>query len=129
MKFLYGPDHFNKTTVETKKKEEEEEELDEDNLEDVVEGVGDGGDGGSPGGPWRPSAPSPDYNTIRRDTEELELSVREFYKGVRETGPETQSLRNIVGSLHLTMTDISSDLNNLVRTFRLSEVSPVYRRP
>jgi hypothetical protein len=23
MKFLYGPDHFNKTTVETKKKKEE----------------------------------------------------------------------------------------------------------
>lgn len=53
MKFLYGPDHFNKTTVETKKKkkEEEEEEHDEDILEDIVQGVGDGGDSGSPGGP------------------------------------------------------------------------------
>lgn len=29
-----------------------------------------------------------------------------------------RSLRNLVGPLHLTMNDISSDLNNLVRTFR-----------
>lgn len=82
MKFLYGPDHFSKTLIETN--EEEEEELDEDDLEDIVEGGGGGGETDSQGGPGRPSAPAPDYDILRRETEEMGLRVREFYKGTEE---------------------------------------------
>uniref|UniRef100_A0A4W5NTA4 RNA polymerase II subunit B1 CTD phosphatase RPAP2 homolog n=1 Tax=Hucho hucho TaxID=62062 RepID=A0A4W5NTA4_9TELE len=78
MKFLYGPDHFSKTLIETN--EEKEEELDEDDLE----GSGEGGETDSEGGPGRPSAPAPDYDTLRRETEEMGLRVREFYKGTEE---------------------------------------------
>ncbi|XP_062373338.1 putative RNA polymerase II subunit B1 CTD phosphatase rpap2 isoform X2 [Sardina pilchardus] len=41
----------------------------------------------------------------------------------------SRSLRNIVGPLHLTMRDISSDLNNLVRTLRLSNTNIIHRGP
>lgn len=51
---------------------------------------------------------------------------RERRSGGKDTSAQLQpTLRNIVGPLRRTMTDISRDLNNLVTTFRLSEVFPV----
>ncbi|CAB1317765.1 unnamed protein product, partial [Coregonus sp. 'balchen'] len=67
MKFLYGPDHFSKMTIETKKTEEEEEELDEDGGY-CRRGWGWRGRRGSRGSTGRSSAPAPDYDTIRRET-------------------------------------------------------------
>ncbi|CAB1325911.1 unnamed protein product [Coregonus sp. 'balchen'] len=148
MKFLYGPDHFSKTLIETKKVEKEEE-LDEDDLDDIVEGGGEGGETESQGGPGRPSAPAPDYDTLRRETEEMGLRVREFYKGMEEvhrvSGKQharggdsekritveklTRGLRDIVGPLRLTMTDVSSDLNKLVRTFRFTNTNIIHKGP
>nr|XP_029498096.1 putative RNA polymerase II subunit B1 CTD phosphatase rpap2 [Oncorhynchus nerka] len=166
MKFLYGPDHFSKTLIETKKKEEEEE-LDEDDLEDIVKGGGEGRETDSQGGPGRPLAPAPDYDTLRRETEEMGLRVREFYEGTKEvqrvSGKQharggdsenqggalplvdshaqhliqkritveklTKGLRDIVGPLRLTMTDVSSDLNRLVRTFRFTNTNIIHKGP
>lgn len=165
MKFLYGPDHFSKTLIETKK--EEEEELDEDDLEDIVKDGGEGRETDSQGGPGRPLAPAPDYDTLRRETEEMGLRVREFYEGTKEvqrvSGKQharggdsenqggalplvdshaqhliqkritveklTKGLRDIVGPLRLTMTDVSSDLNRLVRTFRFTNTNIIHKGP
>ncbi|CAL8346094.1 unnamed protein product [Merluccius merluccius] len=41
----------------------------------------------------------------------------------------TRSLRNIVGPLGLTMTDVSMDLNNLVRTFRFTNTNIIHKTP
>uniref|UniRef100_A0A3B4EX50 RNA polymerase II subunit B1 CTD phosphatase RPAP2 homolog n=1 Tax=Pundamilia nyererei TaxID=303518 RepID=A0A3B4EX50_9CICH len=38
-------------------------------------------------------------------------------------------LRNIVGPLHLTMIDITTDLNNLVRTFRFTNKNIIHKTP
>lgn len=70
LQFLYGDDHSPvSSSVQVK---EEEEELDEDDLDD---------DGTVAGELKRPSAAAPDYELLRRRTEQLELRVREFYKG------------------------------------------------
>lgn len=50
---------------------EEEQELDEDDLVDEV----------SPGERKQPSRAAPDYETLRVETKQLEIRVREFYKG------------------------------------------------
>lgn len=77
LKFLYGADHFLGSPVaDVKEEKEAEEELDEDDLEDEVtledkDGVSNG----------RPSAAAPDYDTLHKETEEMELRIREFYKG------------------------------------------------
>uniref|UniRef100_A0A3B4A9X1 RTR1-type domain-containing protein n=1 Tax=Periophthalmus magnuspinnatus TaxID=409849 RepID=A0A3B4A9X1_9GOBI len=39
------------------------------------------------------------------------------------------SLKNIVGPLGLTMSDISTDLNNLVRTFRFTNTNIIHKSP
>uniref|UniRef100_A0A3Q3LBV1 RNA polymerase II subunit B1 CTD phosphatase RPAP2 homolog n=1 Tax=Mastacembelus armatus TaxID=205130 RepID=A0A3Q3LBV1_9TELE len=41
----------------------------------------------------------------------------------------TSCLRNIVGPLHLTVSDISTDLNNLVRTFRFNNSNIIHKTP
>ncbi|CAL8324888.1 unnamed protein product [Arctogadus glacialis] len=41
----------------------------------------------------------------------------------------TRSLRNIVGPLGLTMTDVSTHLNNLVRTFSFTNTNIIHRPP
>ncbi|XP_045908221.1 putative RNA polymerase II subunit B1 CTD phosphatase rpap2 [Micropterus dolomieu] len=41
----------------------------------------------------------------------------------------TSCLRIIVGSLGLTMSDVSTDLNNLVRTFRLTNTNIIHKTP
>uniref|UniRef100_A0A3P8YSY9 RNA polymerase II subunit B1 CTD phosphatase RPAP2 homolog n=1 Tax=Esox lucius TaxID=8010 RepID=A0A3P8YSY9_ESOLU len=87
LEFLYGPDHFSKVPMETRNKMEEHVELDEDDLEDIVAG----GDT-FPGCPGRPSATAPDYETLCRETEELGLRVREFYKGTFILPEEAQQL-------------------------------------
>lgn len=80
LKFLYGPDHSLGSPfadVKEEKDQEDEEELDEDDIEDEVidaEGV-------DAGMQKRPSAAAPDYKTLQQETQQLELRVREFYKG------------------------------------------------
>ncbi|XP_066508532.1 putative RNA polymerase II subunit B1 CTD phosphatase rpap2 isoform X2 [Hoplias malabaricus] len=79
MRFLCGPEY----TTALCEKEEEEEELDEDDLEDVET---------STETHPQPTAAAPDYETLRKETEILDLRVQEFYKGVcvlpEETVPE-----------------------------------------
>uniref|UniRef100_A0A3Q1G392 RNA polymerase II subunit B1 CTD phosphatase RPAP2 homolog n=1 Tax=Acanthochromis polyacanthus TaxID=80966 RepID=A0A3Q1G392_9TELE len=41
----------------------------------------------------------------------------------------TSCLRNIVGPLHLTMSDVSTDLNSLVRTFRFTNTNIIHKTP
>lgn len=73
LQFLYGTDHSGPPFADVGG--EKEEELDEDDLddEDVQEtGVKE---------LKRPSAVVPDYETLRKDTQHLQLRVRDFYKG------------------------------------------------
>ncbi|XP_074545224.1 putative RNA polymerase II subunit B1 CTD phosphatase rpap2 [Halichoeres trimaculatus] len=156
--FLYGASHPISASLADDKEageEEEEEELDEDDLDD--EGAG---------GVQKPSAAAPDYETLRKESQEMELRVREFYGGAciqPEEGKESDDkkglnrkdpalplidshaqhliqkritveklnscLRNIVGPLHLTMTDVSTDLNNLIRTFRFTNTNIIHKTP
>uniref|UniRef100_A0A8C1BRX7 RNA polymerase II subunit B1 CTD phosphatase RPAP2 homolog n=1 Tax=Cyprinus carpio carpio TaxID=630221 RepID=A0A8C1BRX7_CYPCA len=41
----------------------------------------------------------------------------------------SQSLRDVVGPLHLMMSDVINDINNLVRTFRFSNTNIIHKRP
>ncbi|KAM6989143.1 putative RNA polymerase II subunit B1 CTD phosphatase rpap2 [Tautogolabrus adspersus] len=169
LKFLYGANHsLGAPFADVKEKEEVqvEEELDEDDVEVTNEATGEVD-------AWvqeRPSAAAPDYETLRKETQQLELSVREFYKGtwiLPEEGKESSSdkvtvqgqsrkdpalplvdsqaqhliqkritveklnscLRNIVGPLCLSMGDVSTDLNNLVRTFRFTNTNIIHKTP
>ncbi|KAM7379082.1 hypothetical protein PAMP_004656 [Pampus punctatissimus] len=167
LKFLYGADHSLGSPfadVKNQEKEEEDEELDEDDLLDEVSEE-DGG-GADAGVQKSPSVAAPDFKTLRKETQHLELRVREFYKGtwilpeeVEESNGNkdqrtkvpalplvdshaqhliqkritveklTNCLRNIVGPLHLTMSDVTTDLNNLVRTFRFTNTNIIYKTP
>ncbi|XP_029970255.1 putative RNA polymerase II subunit B1 CTD phosphatase rpap2 [Salarias fasciatus] len=155
LRFLYG-DARPPGSPFADVQEEEEEELDEDDLEDEPPAV-DARRSKSP------SAAAPDYDTLRRETEHLELRVREFYQGrcilpeevtVQEQRERrdpslplsdsqaqrliqkkiaveklSSCLKNIVGPLRLAMSDVSSHLNNLVRTFRLTNTNIIHRTP
>lgn len=79
LQFLYGDDHSPVSSFVDVK----EEELDEDDLDDDVTVAGE---------LKRPSAAAPDYESLRRRTEELELRVREFYKGTWVLPVEEQEL-------------------------------------
>lgn len=72
--FLYGSDHSLGSPYAEVREEEGKEELDEDDLEDEV--TADNSEDKK-----RPSAAAPNYDTLRRETQDLELRVREFYKG------------------------------------------------
>ncbi|XP_024865003.1 putative RNA polymerase II subunit B1 CTD phosphatase rpap2 isoform X2 [Kryptolebias marmoratus] len=188
LKFLYGDGHSLVSSFANEEEEKgEEEELDEDDLDDDVTAA-------VARGQKRPSTPAPDYELLRRQTEQLELRVREFYKGAwllpeeeqrldgnkttvqdqitsdpalplidshaqhliqkrivveklnscsrsrcaRKLGPNRAVpfgyftfvfLRSVVGPLGLTLSDISTDLNNLVRTFRFSNTNIGHRTP
>ncbi|XP_018968755.2 putative RNA polymerase II subunit B1 CTD phosphatase rpap2 isoform X1 [Cyprinus carpio] len=160
MKFLYGPDYASGTEVSA----QEVEELDEDDLDEAEVEVSLRQNSGSSS---RPSASAPDFETLRKETELLELRVREFYKGVYDLPEEvktdaikntqdsgkdpplplvdshaqhliqkriaveklSQSLRDVVGPLHLMMSDVINDINNLVRTFRFSNTNIIHKRP
>ncbi|XP_057712430.1 putative RNA polymerase II subunit B1 CTD phosphatase rpap2 [Corythoichthys intestinalis] len=158
LKYLHFSDcKFDSPSIFTKE-DEEEEELDEDDLEDDVTEENAGKEG------WR--AP-PDYETLKRETQQMALRVREFYKGTwilpgeeeNMKGNKDQStsdspalplvdskaqhliqkritveklascLKNIVGPLSLTLSDITSDLNNLVRTFRFTNTNIIHKPP
>ncbi|XP_077394161.1 putative RNA polymerase II subunit B1 CTD phosphatase rpap2 isoform X2 [Festucalex cinctus] len=160
LKFLHGTEcaHGSRSVYVEKI---EEEELDEDDLEDDVTE-------GNEGGEWSSATVTvPDYEALKRETQQMVLKVREFYKGTwivpeeAETmnGKEDQStsdspalplvdsksqhliqkritveklascLRNIVGPLSLTLSDITSDLNNLVRTFRFTNTNIIHKPP
>ncbi|XP_037537563.1 putative RNA polymerase II subunit B1 CTD phosphatase rpap2 [Nematolebias whitei] len=158
LQFLYGDDHSPVSSFVDVK----QEELDEDDLDDDVTVAGE---------LKRPSAAAPDYEMLRRRTEELELRVREFYKGTWVLPEEEQELngnkrdtvqdqitkdpalplidchaqhliqkrivveklnsclRTVVGPLGLTLSEISTDLNNLVRTFRFTNTNIIHRTP
>lgn len=89
VRFLYGPGYTSHTETEPQGNEEEEE-LDEDDLEDVEEVKLSGG-GGSGGAPARPSVAAPDYDTLRKETQMLELQVHGFYGGVCVLPEEVQA--------------------------------------
>ncbi|CAB1429627.1 unnamed protein product [Pleuronectes platessa] len=162
LKFLYGADHSQGSPFADLKsrKDDGEEELDEDDLEDEtpVEDceVADA------------AAAALYYKKLREETEQMELRVKEFYKGMwpekiempndnkvtdqDQDTPDralplvdsqsqhliqkhitveklTNCLRNILGPLHLTMSDVSADLNNLVKTFRFSNTNIIHKTP
>ncbi|XP_048018403.1 putative RNA polymerase II subunit B1 CTD phosphatase rpap2 [Megalobrama amblycephala] len=163
MKFLYGPEYASGTESSA----QEVEELDEDDLDEAEMEMGLRQDSGST---FTPRAPAPDIETLRKETESLELRVREFYKGVcvlpeeletdavKET-EDTQdsvkdpplplvdshaqhliqkriaveklsrSLRDVVGPLCLTLSDVINDINNLVRTFRFTNTNIIHKIP
>ncbi|XP_027877536.1 putative RNA polymerase II subunit B1 CTD phosphatase rpap2 [Xiphophorus couchianus] len=158
LSFLYGADHSLGSPF-SNVKETQKEELDEDDLEDddVTEPGAEEQDRGQ-------SAAAPDYKTLWKETDRLQLRVTEFYRGtwiLPEEGitpsKETESkdpvlplidsqaqnliqkritveklsscLRNIVGPVGLTMSDLSTDLNNLVRTFRFSNTNIIHKTP
>ncbi|XP_062285700.1 putative RNA polymerase II subunit B1 CTD phosphatase rpap2 [Scomber scombrus] len=171
LRFLYGTDHsLGSPFADVKEeKKEEDEELDEDDLEDEVSEE-DGG-GIDVGVQKRPSAATPDFKTLKKETQQLELRVKEFYKGTwivpeeEEEEPKgnkvtvqdkrtkdpvlplvdsqaqhliqkritveklTSCLRNIVGPLRLTMIDVTTDLNNLVRTFSFTNTNIIHKTP
>ncbi|XP_016132618.1 putative RNA polymerase II subunit B1 CTD phosphatase rpap2 isoform X1 [Sinocyclocheilus grahami] len=163
MKFLYGPDYASGTEVSA----QEVEELDEDDLDEAEVEVSLRQNSGSSS---RPSASVPDFETLQKEAELLELRVREFYKGTyvlpeevktdaikntqdtQDSGKDpplplvdshaqhliqkriaveklSQSLRDAVGPLRLTMSDVINDINNLVRTFRFTNTNIIHKRP
>ncbi|KAG7227179.1 hypothetical protein INR49_013978 [Caranx melampygus] len=170
LKFLYGADHSLGSPFADLKEEDDgdkDEELDEDDLEDDVT-VDSGGD--DAGVMKRPSAAVSDFEMLKKETQQQQLRVREFYKGtwilpeeveapnvntvkVQDQGRKdpvlplvdsdaqhliqkriaveklTICLRNIVGPLRLTMSDIFTDLNNLVRTFRFTSTNIIHKTP
>ncbi|XP_051808797.1 putative RNA polymerase II subunit B1 CTD phosphatase rpap2 [Acanthochromis polyacanthus] len=157
LKFLYGADQSLDPSSVDVQEETEEAELDEDDIDDEVIDAGE---------QKRPSAAVPDFETLKKETQQLELRVSEFYKGtwilpeeVQEPNGDTDRrtkdpvlplidsqaqhliqkritvekltscLRNIVGPLHLTMSDVSTDLNSLVRTFRFTNTNIIHKTP
>lgn len=72
---LYDADHPPGSTSFTDAGGEQEEELDEDDLDD------EGAEGIDAAGPRKAPSSVPDFETLRKNTQELELRVREFYKG------------------------------------------------
>ncbi|XP_065132040.1 putative RNA polymerase II subunit B1 CTD phosphatase rpap2 [Paramisgurnus dabryanus] len=165
MKFLYGPYHATEPTAQ--QAEDSEEELDEDDLDEaeVMKGLGHSG-----GEPARPSAPAPDFEKLRKETEQMEMRVKEFYEGVcvlpeeleqesfktsvrtEDSGKDpplplvdshaqhliqkrivveklSRSLRDVVGPLCLTISDVINDINNLVRTFRFTNTNIIHKSP
>ncbi|XP_015251569.1 PREDICTED: putative RNA polymerase II subunit B1 CTD phosphatase RPAP2 [Cyprinodon variegatus] len=159
LSFLYGADRPPAVPF-TALRATEEEELDEDDLEDD--------DDDEAAEPRRPPG-SHDYEKLREEAEQLQLRVREFYKGRwvlpeeeqlearKISAPEAASkdpalplidshaqnliqkritverlsscLRNIVGPVGLTMSDVSTDLNHLVRTFRFTNSNIIHKTP
>ncbi|XP_073714367.1 putative RNA polymerase II subunit B1 CTD phosphatase rpap2, partial [Misgurnus anguillicaudatus] len=163
IKFLYGPDHVSEPTAQ--QAEDCEEELDEDDLDEgeVLKVLGQSG-----GEPARPSAPAPDFEKLRKETEQMEMKVKEFYEGVcvlpeepesfkksvhtEDSGKDpplplvdshaqhliqkrivveklSRSLRDVVGPLCLTISDVINDINNLVRTFRFTNTNIIHKSP
>ncbi|XP_073704689.1 putative RNA polymerase II subunit B1 CTD phosphatase rpap2 isoform X2 [Garra rufa] len=161
MKFLYGPDYASGTESSV----QEVEELDEDDLDEVEVSLRQ-----NSGSSSRPSAPAPDFETLREETELLELRVREFYEGVYVLPEEiktdvikdtqdtqgsrkdpplplvdshaqhliqkriaveklSRSLRDVVGPLRLTMSDVINEVNNLVKTFRFTNTNIIHKGP
>lgn len=77
--FLYGTSHSPGLSPLPGVGEEKEEELDEDDLADEV--TDEDAQGIDTGVPNRASAPVPDFETLREETQQLELRVKGFYKG------------------------------------------------
>lgn len=75
LKFLYGAGHSPGSPFTHVREEKEEEELDEDDLDDEdAQGI-------DAGVLKRASAAVPDYETLQKETQQLDLRVKEFYKG------------------------------------------------
>lgn len=73
--FLYGADRPPGSASFPDAGEEKEEELDEDDLDD------EGAEGIDAARPRKAPSSVPDFETLQKNTQELELRVREFYKG------------------------------------------------
>lgn len=75
VKFLYGAGHSPGSPLTHVREEKEEEELDEDDLDDEeAQGI-------DAGVLKRASAAAPDYGTLQKESQQLGLRVKEFYKG------------------------------------------------
>ncbi len=80
LRFLYGADHsLGSPFADVKEEKEEEEELDEDDLDDEV--ADEDGEGVDAAPQTLASAAAPDYEVLQKERQQLELRVREFYKG------------------------------------------------
>lgn len=91
LKFLYGADHSLGSPFPDLREEgggDKDEELDEDDLEDDVTAGGEGGDAGVR---KRPTAAVPDFDMLKKETQQQELRVREFYKGTWILPEEVQA--------------------------------------
>ncbi|XP_030017227.1 putative RNA polymerase II subunit B1 CTD phosphatase rpap2 [Sphaeramia orbicularis] len=130
--FLYGPDHSLGSPFADVK--EEEEELDEDDIEDDVTQEEMEQD------VKRPSAAAPDYKTLQKETEQLDIRVKEFYKGTwilpdgneqSEVTVKDQNTRDPVLPLidsqaqhliqkRITVEKLTSCLRNIVGSLRLT---------
>ncbi|KAM9350179.1 putative RNA polymerase II subunit B1 CTD phosphatase rpap2 [Symphorus nematophorus] len=88
LKFLYGAGHsLGSPYADVKEeKEEEEEDLDEDDLDD------EDSEGVDAGVQKRVSAPAPDYETLQKECQRLQLRVKEFYKGTWTLPEEEEEL-------------------------------------
>uniref|UniRef100_A0A3B3CCS9 RNA polymerase II subunit B1 CTD phosphatase RPAP2 homolog n=1 Tax=Oryzias melastigma TaxID=30732 RepID=A0A3B3CCS9_ORYME len=148
IKFLHGAT----CSLASSRDKEGEEELDEDDDEDEVVLTDDLGDG-------RQRGSEPDYEALLRLTQQMELrefykgtgdlpveprgnqNLKEAVLPLIDSHAQhliqkritveklSSCLRSMVGPLHLTMSDISTDLNDLVRTFRFTSTNIVHRVP
>ncbi|KAM8839526.1 putative RNA polymerase II subunit B1 CTD phosphatase rpap2 [Synchiropus picturatus] len=155
LKFLYGDEYSKKDSRVTE--EVEEEELDEDDLE--VEDVTREEKKTAAEGPPSGATPDYDTLKREAELRQLQVREfykgtwvlpEESSDGVCQRAPAlplvdskaqhaiqkritveklTSCLRIFVGPLGLTMTDVISDLNNLVRTFRFTNKNIIHKTP
>lgn len=78
LQFLFGDGHSLGSPF-ADVKEEKEEDLDEDDLDD--EETNEDAEGVDAGVQKKASAAAPDYKTLREKSQQLELRVKEFYRG------------------------------------------------
>uniref|UniRef100_A0A8I5ZL24 RNA polymerase II subunit B1 CTD phosphatase RPAP2 homolog n=1 Tax=Rattus norvegicus TaxID=10116 RepID=A0A8I5ZL24_RAT len=148
LKFLYGQDHGS-VCLQPSAASGPDEELDEDDISCQAQNTLD------ETLPFRGSdtaiKPLPSYESLKKETEMLNLRVREFYRGrcvlnedstksqdSKEVGlhdkcfrllifRELTELPGLLGPLQITMGDIYTELKNLVQTFRLSNRNIIHK--
>ncbi|KAL7850919.1 hypothetical protein AOLI_G00212750 [Acnodon oligacanthus] len=155
MKFLHGPDYTSQT--EPTLSSEEEEELDEDDLEDVVEKPAGRQARPTAAAPdyetlrketklmdlrvrefYKRVSVLPEEIPVDKGTEDVDKdpplppvdshAQRLLQKRI-VVEKLSRSLRDVVGPLHVTMSEIISDINNLVRTFRFTNINIILKPP
>ncbi|KAL7842017.1 hypothetical protein SRHO_G00237060 [Serrasalmus rhombeus] len=155
MKFLHGPDYTAQT--EPTSQSVEEEELDEDDLEDVVEKPAGRQARPTAAAPdyetlkketklmdlrvrefYKGVCVLPEEIPADKGTEDVDKdpplppvdshAQRLLQKRI-VVEKLSRSLRDVVGPLHVTMSEIINDINNLVRTFRFTNVNIIHKPP